>query len=81
MDDHYFLGSLMQSRKLIVLNGDIQTMCRVINAVAESEAEDKLDGLFINVHLREIISLTQKNLGIHNGPQLFILTIQHPPEL
>ena len=56
-------------------------MCRVINAVAESEAEDKLDGLFINVHLREIISLTQKNLGIHNGPQLFILTIQHPPEL
>ena len=45
---HFFLGSNSDPSNLILLNGTIYIMCRILKFVVSLAAEDELGALFIN---------------------------------
>jgi hypothetical protein len=59
---YYFLGSLPQDGKPIILNGAIQVLCTVLKFVASSAAEAELGALFLNAKEAKMMRLTLQEL-------------------
>ncbi len=64
----FFLGSLPQPDKPILLNGIIHVLCTILRFVAASAAEADLGALFLNAKEAKIMRLTLKELGHPQPP-------------
>eukprot|EP00804_Cyclotella_cryptica_P025221 CCRYP_010322-RA/>CCRYP_010322-RA protein AED:0.44 eAED:0.45 QI:0/-1/0/1/-1/1/1/0/172 len=65
---HFFLGSLPQQNKSILLNVTIHVLCTILRFVAASAAEAKLGALFLNAKESKIMRRTLKELGHPQPP-------------
>jgi hypothetical protein len=59
----FFLGSLPQNTKPIVLNGAIHELCTILCFVVASAAEAELGALFLNAKEAKIMHLALEELG------------------
>ena len=64
----FFLGSLPQPDKPILLNGIIHVLCTILHFVAASAAEAELGALFLNAKEAKIMRLTLEELGHPQPP-------------
>ena len=64
----FFLGSLPQTDKPILLNRIIHVLCTILCFVAASAAEAKLGALFLNAKEAKIMRLTLKERGHPQPP-------------
>jgi hypothetical protein len=61
--DIFFLGSLPQNTKPIILNSAIHMLCTILRFIATSAAEAELGALFLNAKEAKIMRLTLEELG------------------
>ena len=59
----FFLGSLPQDNKPIILNVVIHVLCTILRFVAASAAEAELGALFLSAKEAKIMCLTLEELG------------------
>ena len=64
----FFLGSLPQAGKPILLNGAIHVLCMILKFVAASAAEVELGALFLNAKEAKIMRITLAELGHQQPP-------------
>ena len=64
----FFLGSLPQADKPILLNGIIHVLCTILRFVAASAAEAELGALFLNAKEAKVMRLTLEELGHPQPP-------------
>ena len=65
--EHFFLSSLPDPRKPILLNGSILNPCTILKHIAASAAEAELGALFSNARIGKIIRFTLEEMG-HKQP-------------
>eukprot|EP00957_Ditylum_brightwellii_P000162 12862-Ditylum_brightwellii.AAC.1 len=65
---HYFLGSVPQQGKPILLNGTVHILCQVIKHVAASAAEAELAGMFMNAQQGLSMCCTLLKMGHPQPP-------------
>ena len=61
--DIFFISSLSQFNKPIILSGAIHVLCTILCFVATSAAEVELRALFLNANEAKIIRLTLEEFG------------------
>ena len=65
---HFFLASIPDPRKPILLNGSILNPCTILKHIAASAAEAELGALFSNARIGKIIRLALIEMGHHQPP-------------
>ncbi len=67
---YFFLGSIPQDAKPIIINGAIHITCTILKLVAASAAEAELGALFLNAQEAKVIRLVLEELGHPQLPTL-----------
>ena len=65
---HYFLGSIPDKNKPILLNGAIHSLCQILKFVAASAAEAELGAFYLNMKQGRIIRLALEEMGHPQPP-------------
>ncbi len=64
----FFLGSIPQDNKPIIINGAIHITCTILKLVAASAAEAELGALFLNAQEAKVLRLVLEELGHPQPP-------------